>query len=254
MDKKLLKGLLVMSAVAAMLGAFGVQAQTAGQPASTPAASQSGSMGKDHSGSKDWSGSKDQSGMKDQSTGSSSGSSGMSGSTGTSGSQAQGASGAAGATAAADAMDKGDQKMLMNMAQAAIDQVETAKIAQGKSESAEVKAYAQQMIDDNSKALTEIQALAQKKGVTLPTEPDTKHKTLMSKFEHMKGDAFDKAYMSQSGVIDHRVHHDALMKGEKKAKDADLKAMMAKLAPMVEQHLRSAQQMPAAKTGTTSGK
>jgi predicted outer membrane protein len=165
-----------------------------------------------------------------------------------------GASGAAGATAAADSMDKGDQKMLVSMAQAAIDQVETAKIAQGKSASAEVKAYAQQMIDDNSKALTEIQALAQKKGVTLPTEPDTKHKTLMSKFEHMTGDAFDKAYMSQSGVVDHRVHHDALVKGEKKAKDADLKALMAKLTPMVEQHLRSAQQMPAAKTGTTTGK
>jgi predicted outer membrane protein len=242
MDKNVLKGLLTVSAVAALLGAFGVQAQTAGQSGSAPATSQSGSTSKDQSGST----SKDQSGnmAKDKSTGSSSGTSGMSGSTGTSG-----ASGAAGATAAADAMGKGDQKMLMNMAQAAIDQVETAKIAQSKSASAEVKAYAQQMIDDNSKALTEIQALAQKNGVTLPTEPDTKHKTLMSKFEHMTGDAFDKAYMSQSGVIDHRVHHDALMKGEKKAKDADLKALMAKLTPMVEQHLRSAQQMPAAKTG-----
>jgi predicted outer membrane protein len=236
MEKNVLKGLLAVSAVAAMLGAAGVQAQTAGQAGSTPAAGQGASMG------------------KDKSTGSSSGTAGMSGSTGTSGASMQGASGAAGATAAAGTMNKADQKILMKLAQGNIDEIEAAKLAQSKSTHAEVKAFAQQMIDDHTKALADVQALAQQKGVTLPTEPDAKHKSMASKLEKLTGDAFDKSYMSHAGVADHREMHSMLLKDEKKAKDADLKALISKLTPVVEQHLRSAQQMPAPKTGTTSGK
>jgi predicted outer membrane protein len=234
--KKVLKGVLAVSAVAAMLGAFAAQAQAPAQSGSAPAAGQTGSMG------------------KDKSTGSSSGTSGMSGSTGTSGASMQGATGAAGATAAAGSMSKADQKILMNLAQGNINEIEAAKIAQSKSEHAEIKAFAQQMIDDHTKALAEVQAMAQQKGVTLPTEPDAKHKSQTAKYEKMTGDAFDKAYMSHAGVADHRAMHSMLQKDEKKAKDADLKALISKMTPVVEQHLRSAQQMPAPKTGTTSGK
>jgi predicted outer membrane protein len=233
MEKNVLKGLLAVSAVAAMLGAAGVQAQTAGQAGSAPAS---------------------QGASKDKSTGSSSGAAGMSGSTGTSGASMQGASGAAGATAAAGTMNKADQKILMKLAQGNIDEIEAAKLAQSKSQHAEVKAFAQQMIDDHTKALADVQALAQQKGVTLPTEPDAKHKSMASKLEKLTGDAFDKSYMSHAGVADHREMHNMLQKDEKKAKDADLKALISKLTPVVEQHLRSAQQMPAPKTGTTSGK
>jgi predicted outer membrane protein len=237
-EKNVLKGLLAVSAVAATLGAFGVQAQTAGQPGSAAGTTQ-GQGGKTG---------------QDKTTGSSSGSSGMSGSTGTSGAMSQGASGAAGATAAAAPMSKADAKILMDIAQGNINEIEAAKMAQSKSTHAEVKAFGQQMIDDHTKAMTDIQALAQQKGVTLPTEPDAKHKSMTSKYEKMTGDAFDKAYMSHAGITDHRDMHNALMKDEKKAKDPDLKALIGKLNPVVEQHLRSAQQMPAPKAGTTSGK
>jgi predicted outer membrane protein len=233
MEKNALKALLAVSAAAAMFGATAVQAQTAG---TSGAASQSGSMGKDQQG------------------GSSSGTAGMSGSTGTSGAATQGASGAAGAAASGGTMAKADQKILMDMAQANISEIEAGKLAQSKSQNDQVKAFAQQMIDDHTKALTEVQALAQKKGVTLPTEPDAKHTAMAAKLEKMTGDAFDKAYMSQAGVSDHKKVHAMLVKDEKRAKDADLKALAAKMTPVVEQHLKSAQQMPAPKSGTTSGK
>jgi predicted outer membrane protein len=237
MEKKnVLKALLAISAVAAMFSAAGVQAQTSGSSGTAGTTSQSGSMGKDQQG------------------GSSSGSAGMSGSTGTSGATSQGASGAAGAAASGGSMAKADQKILMDMAQANVNEIEAGKLAQSKSQNDQVKAFAQQMIDDHTKALTEAQTLAQQKGVTLPTEPDAKHKAMAAKLEKMSGDAFDKAYMAQAGVADHKAVHAKLMKDEKRAKDADLKAMATKMAPVVEQHLKSAQQMPAPKSGTTSGK
>jgi predicted outer membrane protein len=77
---------------------------------------------------------------------------------------------------------------------------------------------------------------------------------MATKLEKMSGDAFDKAYMAQAGVADHKKVHSMLMSDAKKAKDADVKALATKMAPVVEQHLKSAQQMPAPKSGTTSGK
>jgi predicted outer membrane protein len=166
-----------------------------------------------------------------------------------------GSSGAAGATAAGKStLSQADQKILMDMAQANINEVEAGKMAQSKSKNDQVKSFAQQMIDDHGKALTEVQQLAQQKGVTLPTEPDSKHKAMAAKMEAMSGDAFDKAYMKNAGVADHKAVHSALMKDEKHAKDPDVKALATKMAPVVEQHLKSAQSMPAVATGTKSGK
>jgi predicted outer membrane protein len=188
-----------------------------------------------------------------------SGSKGMSGSQGTSGgggTASTGGTAAAGATAAAgkSALDKADEKMLKAMAQANIAEIEAGKLAQSKSQNDQVKSFAQQMIDDHSKALSDVQALAQQKGVTLPTEPDAKHKAMATKLESLSGDAFDKEYMAKAGVSDHKAVHSALMRDEKKAKDADVKALASKMTPVVEQHLKSAEQMKSAKSGTTSGK
>jgi predicted outer membrane protein len=174
-----------------------------------------------------------------------------------SGSSGQGAT-AAGGTAAAGAtkgsLSKADEKIIKDMAQANIAEIEAGKLAQSKSQNDQVKSFAQQMIDDHSKALTDVQTLAQQKGVTLPTEPDAKHKAMAAKLQAMSGDAFDKAYMAQAGVSDHKKVHSMLMSDEKRAKDADVKAAAAKMAPVVEQHLKSAEQMHSAKAGTTSGK
>lgn len=189
---------------------------------------------------------------RDQATGSSSGSAGMSGSTGTGAAAAQSGSGAT--ASGSGTLGKGDQKILMDMARANIAEIEAGKLAQSKSQNDQVKSYAQQMIDDHSKALTELQQLAQAKGVTLPTEPDAKHKAMAAKLEKMNGEAFDKAYMAQAGLQDHKRMHSKLMSDQKRAKDPDVKAAATKMAPVVEQHLKSAQQMPAVKSGTTSGK
>jgi predicted outer membrane protein len=110
------------------------------------------------------------------------------------------------------------------------------------------------MIDDHTKGLTEVQQVAQQKGVTLPTEPDAKHKAMATKLQAMSGAAFDKAYMSQAGVSDHKAVHSKLVSAEKKAKDADVKGLAQKLEPIVAQHLKSAEQDKSSMAGTTSGK
>lgn len=168
---------------------------------------------------------------------------------------ASGASGAAGATGSSmTKLSAADKKGIMDMALANMAEVEAGKLALSKTQNAEVKTFAQQMFDDHGKALAEVQALAQSKGVTLPTEPDAKHKAMAAKLAKLSGDAFDKQYMKQAGLADHKATHAKLKNISKNARDADVKAAAEKTMPTVEQHLKAAQQMSMAKSGTTSGK
>ena len=149
----------------------------------------------------------------------------------------------AGQTEANAKLSAGDEKALMDMAQANVNEIAVAKIALSKAQSSEVKAFAQKMVEDHGAALTKVQAVAQQKGVTLPTEPDAKHKAMAEQLEKQSGDAFDKMYMENAGVKDHTMVLSKLENDAKTIKDPDVKALADEHTPVVEQHLKSAQQM-----------
>ena len=135
------------------------------------------------------------------------------------------------------------------MAQANINEVAAARIALQKAQSSEVKTFAQKMIEDHGGALSKVQAVAQQKGVSLPTEPDAMHKDMAAKLEQQTGDAFDKMYMENAGTKDHEMVLSKLKSDAQNIKDPDVKALADAHIPVVEQHLKSAQQM-----STQSGK
>lgn len=147
-------------------------------------------------------------------------------------------------SASAAALSKGDQTILIGMAQANMAEVAAGKMALEKSSNADVKKFAQTMVDDHSKALDSVTEVAKTKEVTLPTEPDAAHKAMAARLQKMSGDAFDKAYMKEAGVSDHSKVHAKLMKDEKAAKDADVKALAAKMLPTVAAHLETAKAAP----------
>lgn len=143
-------------------------------------------------------------------------------------------------TPAASALGKADQKIVAGMAAANMAEIAAAKVALARSQNAQVKAYAQQMIDDHTKALNDVTTLAQNKGVVLPAGPDARHKAQAARLGKLKGDKFDRAYMAQAGVADHQQVHAALTRDQARAKDPDVKALAAKMLPTVEQHLQTA--------------
>ncbi len=140
-------------------------------------------------------------------------------------------------------LSSGDEKALKDMAQANINEIAAAKIALKKAESSEVKAFAQKMVDDHGDALTKVQTVAKQKDVTLPTEPDAQHKAMADKLEKESGDAFDKMYMENAGTKDHKMVLSKLQSDAKNIKDPDVKALADAHTPVVEQHLKSAEQM-----------
>jgi len=173
------------------------------------------------------------------------------------GAQAQTASTQMGASATAATasgtakLTAADRKAIMDMAMSNMAEVDMGKMAQSKSQNADVKAFGQKMVDDHGKALTEVQTLAQSKGVTLPTELDAKHKALAAKLEKANGDAFDKAYTKQGGVAAHKETLAKLQKASKAVKDTDVKGQVDKTIPVVQEHLKHAEQVASGKMGST---
>lgn len=153
--------------------------------------------------------------------------------------------------AQAESLAKADQTMLKQLAQANIAEIEAGRIALDKSQNTEVKAFAQQMIDDHSSGLREVMTVAQSKGVVLPTEPDAKHKAMGKKLKRLSGDAFDREYAAQAGISDHKAAHAFVQKVQSDAKDADVKALAAKLEPTIAKHLGHVETLSASLDGVS---
>ena len=155
------------------------------------------------------------------------------------------------AAAGATKLTSADRKAIMDMGMSNMAEVAMGKLAQSKSQNADVKAFAEKMVTEHGAALTEVQTLAQSKGVTLPADLDAKHKAQSAKLEKMSGDAFDKAYAKQGGVAAHKETLAKLKKAQKDTKDADVKAQVTKMIPVVEEHLKHAEGLASGSKGSS---
>ncbi len=163
--------------------------------------------------------------------------------------QTSSTTGAGTSSTATDAgkLARADKGMLDDLAQANIAEVEAGKMALEKSQNAEIKKFAQHMVDDHTSALAEVQALARAKNVTLPDGPGAMAKTKATALKALSGNLFDTEYAKRAGVGDHEATIKLLNKIQKDAKDADLKALAGKMLPKVEGHLEMAKAVVPAK-------
>lgn len=177
-----------------------------------------------------------------------------SGASGTAGQSASGASDTAAGKSAAGGktLSKGDQNIMRELTQANLAEIEAGKIALSQSKNDQVRNFAQKMIDDHTQAQRDLEQLAQSKGMTLPTEANNKHKAAAKKLSALEGDKFDKQYMSQGGMRDHRDTHKLLQRAQTRATDPELKELVTRMEPIVSQHMTMAQDVSSGK-GSTSG-
>ncbi len=128
--------------------------------------------------------------------------------------------------------------------------VDAGKLAKARSHNKEVKKFAQNMITDHTAVIKQAVALVKKLGVK--PEPSDTSKSLaqggkenIAKLKKLKGKAFDQAY------ADHEVtYHQAVIDAVKNvlipnAKNGELKALLEKVEPVLEQHLEHAKMLAA---------
>jgi putative membrane protein len=123
-------------------------------------------------------------------------------------------------------------------------EVEHGRLAVQKASSSDVRQFAQRMVDDHGKANTELEGIASQKNVTLPKELDAKHKAKQDELSKLTGPAFDSAYMTHM-VSAHKEAVSLFQREAKSAKDAEARAFAAKTLPVIQGHLKMAQDLSA---------
>lgn len=165
---------------------------------------------------------------------------------GTAHTKASAASEVAGVKVQAHKLARADAAFLKQAAQNGHAEVEGSKLALSKGTHAQVKAFAQQMVDDHTKAAQALSTLASDKGVELPTEPSLAQKAKLKLLAQRDGESFDRHYAESVGVAAHEDTVKLFKKAAAQAKDTDVKAFATKTLPTLEQHLQHARDLKAA--------
>ncbi len=148
-------------------------------------------------------------------------------------------------------MNTQDRDFIMEAAMGGMMEVELGQVAAQKGGSDAVKQFGQRMVDDHSKANSELMSLASSKGITLPTALDDKHRQQVTKLSGMSGADFDRAF-SKMMLSDHQKDVAAFEKQSTKAADADLKAFASKTLPTLQKHLQMARALPGNERGNSN--
>ncbi|KAB0548373.1 DUF4142 domain-containing protein [Pseudomonas argentinensis] len=122
-----------------------------------------------------------------------------------------------------------------------IAEIETGKLALEKGSSAEVKKFAQAMIDDHTRANEELKALAKKKNLEVSDDAELMNKAKAMILQVRDGENFDKAYANNQVVA-----HEQTIKLFQQAAasdDAEVSAWAKKTLPKLEHHLEMAKKL-----------
>jgi putative membrane protein len=137
---------------------------------------------------------------------------------------------------------KDDADFAVMAANAGMTEIELSKVALASSTNADVKKYAQMIVDEHTAAAAKLGTIAASKQITLPASLSDASKKDVEDLTKKKAKDFDKAYVSMM-KDDHKKAVDAFKKESDDSKDPELKAFAAETLPTLQKHLDQATAM-----------
>jgi putative membrane protein len=134
-----------------------------------------------------------------------------------------------------------------------IAEIEAGKLAIAKGTAADVKSFAQMMIDDHTKANATLRSLAESKKLELSDDAMLMDKAKTMILHVRDGENFDQAYANNQ-VVAHEQTITLFKEEIKDGKDADLKKFASDTLPKLEAHLEHAKKLAAAHGGDAAKK
>jgi len=143
------------------------------------------------------------------------------------------------------------REFVNRMGAAGLAEVELGKLASERAMDADVKAFAQMMVRDHSRADDELSKIASQLNIQMPTQLDPVHRELVDRLSKLKGE-FDREYMAAmvkghedvAGLLrsftsaDRPIGTSGRARGEQALMEWAMKTM-----PTVERHLERARQI-----------
>jgi putative membrane protein len=137
-------------------------------------------------------------------------------------------------------LSKKDRSFAEEAAMGGMAEVELGKLAQQNAQSDDVKQFGSRMVQDHTNANQQLMPILSADGVTVPQQLDAAHRRTYDRLSKMQGAEFDRAYMRDM-VQDHEKDVKKFRQEATHGGDPDLKSFAQNTLPVLEQHLKMAQ-------------
>ncbi|WP_458071295.1 DUF4142 domain-containing protein [Rhodanobacter sp. BL-MT-08] len=145
---------------------------------------------------------------------------------------------------AKSSLSAADTVFIENAAKGGMAEVQMGKTALDKSNDDKVKALAQRIVDDHTKADAALKTLAESKKVSFPSDPAKDAQKEDQKLQSMAPAGFDQAW-SKAMVKDHQDAIKLFTAEGKSTKDTDIQQFVKTQLPTLKSHLQAAQRLAA---------
>lgn len=145
-----------------------------------------------------------------------------------------------------------DEQFVEKAGQSGLAEVQMGEVAVQQAASDGVKQFGQRMIDDHTKANQDLEKAIEGKQFTMPTEPSAEHKTKMEQLSGLQGEEFDRTYMREM-VTEHQNDIQTFEGYAQSGADAELKSFAQATLPILQEHLRMAQDLAGGEKAATPG-
>jgi putative membrane protein len=153
-----------------------------------------------------------------------------------------------GSATLAAAADNASKKFITEAIEGNLAEVAVGKLAQEKGKSDGVRSFGQMLATDHADANQKAVSAANSLGVTPPSQPNAKQKTIYNKLEKLSGDAFDRAFVKDM-VSDHKKDVREYEKEAKKPNDPAA-GYANETLPVLKKHLDAAQSLASGKSAS----
>ena len=146
------------------------------------------------------------------------------------------------ALVAGPAMANSPADFVEKVAATSVAEIETSRMAIGKTSSTDIESYAVEIIKDQTDANRDLKKIASEQDLPVPTHEQILSKAKPMMLEVQEGDSFDAAYAANQV----KAHEDAIELFKQQIKDPgspELKAFAEKYLPKLEMHLGMAKKL-----------
>jgi putative membrane protein len=140
-----------------------------------------------------------------------------------------------------------NSQFVTKAAQGGMAEVAAGNLARTRAMDADVRSFAERMVDDHSAANNQLNRLATRKGWRVPANTDAFHRDAMRRLSRQYGRTFDRDYMRM--MVDDHVQTVAMFRSfARNGRDPQLRSWAAQKLPRLEDHLHMAR-MTASRIG-----
>jgi putative membrane protein len=139
-------------------------------------------------------------------------------------------------------LTQGDYKFVEKASRGGTMEVQAGELAQQKGASEAVRSFGLKIVADHSKANEQLRTIATRRGAVLPAQGSHHERDTIEDLQKASGTDFDRTYAKQM-VKDHETNLKEFQDAARDLNDPDLRAFAERTVPVLQEHLRMAQDM-----------